>query len=405
VNFHGQGHGNRSRVIRCLVQAARDALEERANRNHGVKIGGVHNLKGAKTENRRGLIEQPDGVKDRDIYGEYTVGHDDPCRSVFDPASAGEENLKIAGSEGVLESECVRHTTSKLQGMSDPLSGLLAALDLTDTGARTSEDIFTGPSQWQPLGRVFGGQVLAQSITAAIRTVADDRFIHSTHGYFLRPGDSDKPITFSVDRIHDGRSFSTRRTQAYQNGLPILSLIASFQVDDEGLEHQVSMPLDIPDPESLPSAADTLAGIDHPVAQNWATQRAFDMRHVTSPVYFSVEGAHVPHQALWFRAIGSMPDDPNLHRAALAYASDYSILEPILRAHGIAWGTPGLNAASLDHAMWWHRYSRVDEWLLYVQESPTAKGGRGLTLGQIFNRQGELVASVAQEGMVRVPSA
>ncbi len=289
--------------------------------------------------------------------------------------------------------------------MSDPLSGLLAALDLTDTGARTSEDIFTGPSQWQPMGRVFGGQVLAQSITAAIRTVDTDRFIHSMHGYFLRPGDSDKPITFSVDRIHDGRSFSTRRTQAYQNGLPILSLIASFQVEDEGLEHQTQMPEGIPDPESLPSAADTLAGIDHPVAQNWATQRAFDMRHVTSPVYFSVEGEHVAHQALWFRAIGTMPDDPNLHRAALAYASDYSILEPILRAHGIAWGTPGLKAASLDHAMWWHRYSRVDEWLLYVQESPTAKGGRGLTLGQIFNRQGQLVASVAQEGMVRVPSA
>jgi acyl-CoA thioesterase-2 len=287
--------------------------------------------------------------------------------------------------------------------MSDPLSGLLAALNLTDTGARTSEDIFTGPSQWQPLGRVFGGQVLAQSLTAAIRTVEPDRFIHSMHGYFLRPGDAALPITFSVDRIHDGRSFSTRRTQAYQKGQPILSLIASFQDDDEGLEHQAAMATGIPDPESLPSAAELLGQIDHPVAQNWATERAFDLRHVDSPVYFAVEGEHVPHQALWFKAIGTMPDDPNLHRAALAYASDYSILEPIMRAHGVAWTTPGLKAASLDHAMWWHRYSRVDEWLLYVQESPNARGGRGLSLGRIYNRAGDLIASIAQEGMVRVP--
>ncbi|PRY70077.1 acyl-CoA thioesterase-2 [Glaciihabitans tibetensis] len=287
--------------------------------------------------------------------------------------------------------------------MSDPLSGLLAALNLTDTGARTSEDIFTGPSQWQPLGRVFGGQVLAQSLTAAIRTVEPDRFIHSMHGYFLRPGDATLPITFSVDRIHDGRSFSTRRTQAYQNGQPILSLIASFQDEDEGLEHQALMPSGIPEPETLPSAAELLGKVDHPIAQNWATERAFDLRHVESPVYFSVEGAHVPHQALWFKAIGTMPDDPNLHRAALAYASDYSILEPIMRAHGVAWTTPGLKAASLDHAMWWHRYSRVDEWLLYVQESPNARGGRGLSLGRIYNRAGDLIASVAQEGMVRAP--
>jgi len=288
--------------------------------------------------------------------------------------------------------------------MSDPLSGLLAALDLTDTGARTSEDIFTGPSLWQPLGRVFGGQVLAQSITAAMRTVTPDRIIHSMHGYFLRPGDVDLPITFSVDRIHDGRSFSTRRTQAYQKGLPILSLIASFQVADDGLEHQTALPSGIPDPESLPSAAETLAGIEHPVAQNWATGRAFDMRHVPSPIYFTVEGGNVPHQAVWMKAIGPMPDDENLHRAALAYASDYSILEPIMRAHGVAWGTPGLKAASLDHAMWWHRFGRVDEWMLYVQESPNAKGGRGLSLGRIYSRDGVLLASVAQEGMVRVPS-
>jgi len=288
--------------------------------------------------------------------------------------------------------------------MSDPLSGLLAALDLTDTGARTSEDIFTGPSQWMPEGRVFGGQVLAQSLVAAIRTIADDRFVHSMHGYFLRPGDVNLPITFSVDRIHDGRSFSTRRTQAYQSGQPILSMIASFQDLDDGIEHQHDAPLDVPDPETLPSTTEILAGIDHPVAAFWATQRPFDIRHVGSPVYFTVEGEHVPHQAVWMRAIGELPDDPNLHRAALAYASDYSILEPIMRAHGVAWGTPGLKAASLDHAMWWHRPGRVDEWMLYVQESPNARGGRGLTLGRIYSRDGALLASVAQEGMIRVPA-
>lgn len=289
--------------------------------------------------------------------------------------------------------------------MSDPLSGLLAALDLTDTGARTREDIFTGPSQWMPLGRIFGGQVLAQSLVAAQRTIDGDRFIHSMHGYFLRPGDADQPITFSVDRIHDGRSFSTRRTQAYQAGEPIYSMIASFQDVDEGLEHQADMPSDLPDPESLPSAAESLSGVDHPVANFWATQRAFDLRHIDSPVYFSVEGEHVARQAIWVKALGRLPDDPGLHRAALAYASDYTILEPILRAHGVAWGTPGLKAASLDHAMWWHRFGRVDEWMLYVQESPNAIGGRGLSLGRIYSREGLLLASVAQEGMVRVPRA
>ena len=202
---------------------------------------------------------------------------------------------------------------SKLQCMSDPLAGLIAALDLTDTGARTSEDIFTGPSQWMPLGRVFGGQVLAQSLVAAQRTIDGDRFVHSMHGYFLRPGDADQPITFSVDRIHDGRSFSTRRTQAYQAGQPILSMIASFQDEDEGLDHQTPMPTGVPEPESLPSAAESLAGVDHPVAQFWATQRPFDLRHVESPVYFSVEGEQVPHQAIWVKALGRLPDLSLIH--------------------------------------------------------------------------------------------
>jgi acyl-CoA thioesterase-2 len=286
--------------------------------------------------------------------------------------------------------------------MNDPLASLLAALDLTDTQARTEEDIFIGPSQWMPQGRVFGGQVLAQSLVAAQRTLDAGRIIHSMHGYFLRPGDVELPITFSVDRIHDGRSFSTRRTQAYQDGLPILSMIASFQDEEEGLEHQTGMPEGIPDPESLPSAAEALGELDHPVAKYWATERPFDMRHVEKPVFLAVDGPRVAHQAVWLKAIGTLPDDPDLHRAALAYVSDYSILESIFRRHGLAWSSPGLKVASLDHAMWFHRFGRVDEWILYVQESPNATGGRGLSQGRIYSRDGVLLASVAQEGMVRV---
>lgn len=289
--------------------------------------------------------------------------------------------------------------------MIGPIEGLLSTLDLTDTGARTSEDIFTGPSQWMPLGRVFGGQVLAQSVTAAMRTVPDERTVHSMHGYFLRPGDVNLPITFSVDRIHDGRSFSTRRTQAYQDGVPILSMIASFQDGDSGLDHQIEMPDDMPEPESLPTTAEVLAHVDHDAARYWSAERAFDMRHIPSSIYLKVDGEHTAHQAVWMKAVGTLPDDPNLHRAALAYASDYSILEPVMRAHGVAWAKPGLKIASLDHAMWWHRFGRVDEWMLYVQDSPSAAGGRGLSRGSIFSRSGVLLASVAQEGMIRVPES
>jgi acyl-CoA thioesterase-2 len=289
--------------------------------------------------------------------------------------------------------------------MHENVQALIDTLTLTDVGARTEEDIFTGPSQPMPHGRVFGGQVLAQSLVAATRTVEDERTIHSLHGYFLRPGDPELPITFSVDRIHDGRSFATRRAQAYQNGQPILSMIASFQVDEEGLDHQIDMPENLPDPESLPSMSVVLGAIDHPIAQYWATGRPFDIRYVESPVFISVTGPLVAHQAVWMRCVDTLPDDPNLHRAALAYASDYTLLEPIYRRHGIPWSTPGLKSASLDHAMWFHRFARVDEWMLYVEESPSAQGGRGLSLGRVYSQSGLLLATVAQEGMIRVPLA
>lgn len=286
----------------------------------------------------------------------------------------------------------------------DPLTELLNALNLAPgEPTANSEDTFTGPSQWMPHGRVFGGQVLAQCLVAAQRTIPADRPAHSLHGYFLRAGDINQPISFAVDRLRDGRSFSTRRVQAFQDGQAIFSMIASFQTHDPGLEHQDVFPEGIPAPETLPSAAELIGESPHPVAQYWAKARPFDMRYVTAPIYFKVEGEHVAHQAVWLRAIGELPDDPAIHRAAIAYASDYSILESTYRRHGIAWTHPGLKQASLDHAMWFHRDGRADEWMLYVQESPSAQGGRGLSVGKIFSQDGRLLATVAQEGMIRVP--
>jgi acyl-CoA thioesterase-2 len=288
----------------------------------------------------------------------------------------------------------------------NPLDDLLRTLNLAKLeSAASGEDRFEGPSQWMPHGRIYGGQVLAQSLLAATKTIDTEgiRNIHSLHGYFLRPGDIELPIIFSVDRLRDGRSFSTRRVQAFQNDLPIFSMIASFQDTDPGLDHQDDFPQNIPDPESLPTAAELLGESEHPVVQYWAKARPFDLRHVTAPIFFKVEGEHVAHQAVWIKSLGELPDDQNIHRAAIAYASDYTILESIYRRHGIAWAHRGLKSASLDHAMWFHRDGRADEWMLYVQESPSAQGGRGLSLGRLFNRQGQLIATVAQEGMVRVP--
>jgi acyl-CoA thioesterase-2 len=275
--------------------------------------------------------------------------------------------------------------------VADPLTTMLETLNLTDTHARTSEDIFTGSSHWMDSGRIFGGQVLGQSVIAAQRTI-EGRDIHSLHGYFLRPGDITLPITFSVDRIHDGRSFATRRTQAYQDGLPIFSMIASFQKADEGLDHQVEMPKDVPQPEDLP------------VFEQSASQ-PFERRYPVSDVFRRVEGEPTASQAVWFKANGRVPDDPGIHRAVLAYMSDFSILESVLRRHSTPWTTRGLKVASLDHAMWFHRSGRVDEWMLYTQDSPSATSGRGLSFGRIFSRDGRLLASVAQEGTIRVPSA
>ena len=283
------------------------------------------------------------------------------------------------------------------------LGTLIGVLDLQPQGTDADgQDVFRGDSQVQPHGRVFGGQVLGQTLVAAGRTVDADRPVHSMHGYFLRAGDSHEPITFTVERLRDGRSFSARRVHALQFGRPILSMIASFQEPADGLEHADEMP-DVPGPADLPTTSDLLGHLDDPIARYWSQERPVDLRHVQQPIYLSADPDRVARQAVWLRTVAPMPDDPLLHRAVLGYASDYTLLESVLRRHGKSWVTSRLKIASLDHAMWWHRPARVDEWLLYVQESPAAQSGRGLSLGRIFREDGVLVASVAQEGMVRVP--
>ncbi len=288
----------------------------------------------------------------------------------------------------------------------DPTENLREVLRLTRMNeTRGSEEMFAGTVVPNPGKRVFGGQVLAQSIMAASLTIGDDRHIHSMHGYFLRAGDALEPIEFGVENLRDGRSFSARRVHAYQNGRILLSMMASFQDWDAGLDHQDPMPANIPDPETLPSTADLLGKIDHPAARFSSTQRPFDIRHVTEPIYLPNESRPLePENTLWMKTFSPLAGGEAVHRAALAYASDYTLLEPVLRRHGLDWSTRGMSIASLDHSMWFHRPVRADEWLLYVQHSPSASGARGLSAGRIYNQAGALVASVGQEGMIRVPT-
>lgn len=280
---------------------------------------------------------------------------------------------------------------------------LAQLLDLDPSEARTSEDIYVGRTPASERNRVFGGQVLAQSIVAGSRTVDEDRHIHSIHGYFLRPGDIAKPITFGVSRLRDGRSFSARRVHAYQDGEPILSMIASYETPGSGPAYQVAMPEGVPDPESLPSASDELAGINHPMAREWGESRPFDLRYPEGSAFIDTHGV-TERNLVWMKLKQEFDAPINLQRAALAYASDYTLIETALRRAGESWfsaASKKMHMASLDHAMWWHRPARADEWLLYVQEATTAQDSRALIRASIFNRAGELVATAVQEGMVR----
>ena len=276
--------------------------------------------------------------------------------------------------------------------MPTPLENLVALLDLE----HLEVNIFRGRSPADDRQRVFGGQVAGQALVAAGRTV-DAGNVHSLHAYFLRPGDPSIPILYEVDRIRDGRSFTTRRVVAIQHGKAIFNLQASFHVAEIGLDHPVEMP-EAPPPESFPRADE----LEPPVPGKLWKRQPVDMRYVNGPPWeLSPDGDARARQLVWIRADGKLPDDPVLHTCVVAYASDYTLLGASLVPHGVSYFRNDIMMASLDHAMWFHRPFRADEWLLYSQMSPSASGGRGLAYGGIFRQDGALAVSVVQEGLIR----
>jgi len=281
-----------------------------------------------------------------------------------------------------------------------PLNKIIETLDLEEI--ELNHYLATSPNEgWQ---RVYGGQVIGQALVAASRTVDEDRQAHSLHGYFLRAGDKDIPILYKVDRIRDGRSFATRRVVAIQHGQAIFTMSISFQVAEEGLSHQFPMP-PTPKPEELKDEGE----LRREQAQSWPAEfqesftssSAIQMKHVEPTDLLNPEPAE-PRQRCWMKSGEALPDDPRLHQCVLAYLSDWSLLDTAARPHGVSFMQDNVQVASLDHAMWFHRPFRADEWLLYDQDSPTASGARGFNRGLIYNQAGELVASTTQEGLMRV---
>ena len=285
-----------------------------------------------------------------------------------------------------------------MRAMGDALDGLLELLDLEPIEV----NIFRGRSPDEERQRVFGGQVAGQALVAAGRTVDADRRVHSLHAYFLRPGDPHIPILYEVDRIRDGRSFTTRRVVAIQHGQAIFHLSASFHLDEPGFDHHDPMP-EVPRPETLPTMQQRLEAAGHDVPEWFTRPRPIDTRNVQQWNPWgppTVEEGSPARQQVWMRADGTLPDDPMLHACVVAYASDMTLLDSVLLPHrGVMFG--GLMMASLDHAMWFHRPFRADEWFLYDQASPSASGARGLARGSIFRSDGVLAVSVMQEGLVR----
>jgi acyl-CoA thioesterase-2 len=271
---------------------------------------------------------------------------------------------------------------------------------------RLEVNLFRGESRDIGSPQVFGGQVLGQALTAAYATI-EGRVAHSLHAYFLRRGDFNAPIVYHVDRSRDGKSFSSRRVVAIQHGEQLLTFAASFQVPEEGLTHQIPMP-DVAPPEALPDPSkpppDLLARLPEKIQRFLARRLPFEFR-IVEPIDYLHPRAERPLQHVWFRAPSRLPDDDVLHRCLLAYVSDYHLLNTATRPHGASYPSGRLIMASIDHAMWIHRAPRIDEWLLYAMDSPSAGGARGFARGSIFARDGRLVASVAQEGLIRVAGA
>ena len=265
-------------------------------------------------------------------------------------------------------------------------------------------DLYRGARMPGGRGRIFGGQVIAQGLAAAERTVEDERSPHSLHAYFMRPGDEDFPIIFRVVRDRDGGSFSTRRVIAQQRGRPILSMAVNFQLPEDGLSHQSDMP-DVPDPDDLESELDRMRrhADEIPEKMRWMMlrPRPFDMRPVEEYDHRQPT-KHPPVSHIWFRTVAPLPDDPAIHRHALAHASDSRLLGTSMLPHGVSWTTHNMQTASLDHALWLHEDFRADDWLLYATDSPWSGHARGFNRGEIYTRDGRLVASVAQEGLIRL---
>ena len=283
---------------------------------------------------------------------------------------------------------------------STPLDKLVELLDLE----RIEVDIFRGQQPHEALQRVFGGQVAGQALVAAGRTVPVDRPVHSLHAYFLRPGDPAVPIVYEVDRIRDGRSFTTRRVVAIQHGKAIFNMSASFQLVEEGIEHAMPMP-DVVGPEQLQRLEERMRPYADEMGGWYTRPRPIDVRYVGDPPRIAKDSGHRrPSSQVWMRADGTLPDDPLVHVCAVTFASDMTLLDSTLLGHGLAWGTGDVLGASLDHAMWFHRPFRADEWWLYDQESPWTGGARGLSRGSIYTRDGQLAVSVVQEGLLRRPT-
>ncbi|WP_214403618.1 acyl-CoA thioesterase [Pseudonocardia lacus] len=289
-------------------------------------------------------------------------------------------------------------TTSPVPGAESPQPELDALIELLDL-EQLDVNLFRGFSPPNSPTRVFGGQVAGQALVAAARTVAADRVVHSLHAYFIRAGDPSVPIIYTTEPVRDGRSFTTRRVLAVQRGEAIFSLSASFQEEQEGLEHTEPAPEGVPDPESLPSLEQLRR--EGRLSSWYTAQHPIDMRFVGVPTW-SQERTEPTDEPIrvWMRAAGALPDDPQLHACMLTYASDLTLLGSVFTRHA---PVPGLNSASLDHAVWFHRRFRADEWLLYTCYSPTASGSRGLATGRFTDRDGRMIATVVQEGLVRLP--